>query len=295
MAYDLSKYQIRYAAGTTQPPIETGKEVYGKSAPLRKSFVSVGSVPPYLLQQAVGVFIGGFKKRHAIFKEGPHKGKGYGYIESGVELAPMYSGLATLLNTKTGDVDIIKWPDTFSSGQDLRKKTISARQNGVLIIDNYAPGNFVKHWKEGNWSADAHGVRTSLRSGVCLQSKGQNQNFLIFFAFTSATPSTMARVMQAYSCKSGMHLDMNAYMYLHNALFKFENEQNIVAEYLNKEMLFPPGLKRHRFIMDNNRRDFFYVIRKEDKESNRIAKNSEREKTIKDELTSFFEYLESID
>lgn len=102
----------------------------------------------------------------------------------------------------------------------------------------------------------------TLRSAVCIQETA-GQKHLIFAAFTAATPSTMARVLQAYSCQAAMQLDMNAYMYMHNALFKFSRpNKNPRVEYLHSEMEYPKGIKRHRFIMDNNNRDFFYILKK---------------------------------
>lgn len=276
-AYDLNQYTIRYAIGTTEPPINTEKSAYGRTAGLRKSLVAIGSIPPYHLSKAVGVFIGGFKRKHSIMLHGPHKGKRYGYIEKGVELAPMAPGLATLAINTSGQISIDRWPEKLEQRIAARKETISARQNGVMLIHNFEPGPHVNSWTNGNWSADANGLRQSLRSGVCIQKQGKKE-YLVFMAFTSATPSTMAKVMQAYRCKSGMHLDMNAHMYLHNAIYEIKSDNSFRVEYLNKEMLYPPGLKRHRFILDNNSRDFFYIMKKDQNDLGAYAKHK---KTLK--------------
>ena len=279
-AYDLSEFTLRYAVGTTEPPINTNKGSYGRVASLRRSLVPIGSIPPYHLSNAVGVFVGGFKNRHSMILYGPHKGKKYGYIEKGVELAPMSPGLATLSIDKRGHVKIDRWPSKLTDRIEARKEIVSARQNGVMLIHNDEPGPLVNSWHHGNWSADAKGVRQSLRSGVCLQ-EHQGKTYLIFMAFTSVTPSTMVKVMQSFSCRYGMHLDMNAHMYLHNAIYEINTDKSFKVEYLNKEMLYPPGLKRHRFILDNNSRDFFYIMRKENDKSETFAKSeeSEEEKT----------------
>ncbi|NRA45149.1 MAG: hypothetical protein HRU09_09365 [Oligoflexales bacterium] len=270
-AYDLSEFTLRYTVGTTEPPINTEKQNYGIVGGLRKSLVPIGSIPPYHLSKAVGVFVGGFKRRHSMILHGPHKGKKYGYIEKGVELSPMAPGLATLSINKSGQIKIDRWPENIEERKEARKETISARQNGVMLIHNYEPGPLVNSWSHGNWSADANGVRQSLRSGVCIQ-EHEGKRHLIFMAFTSVTPSTMVRVMQSYSCKYGMHLDMNAHMYLHNAIYEIKPDKSFKVEYLNKEMLYPPGLKRHRFILDNNSRDFFYIMKKEDNSGEAFAK-----------------------
>lgn len=259
IAYDLTHYTIEYVIGTEQPGINTEDDTYGSLVDLRKSLVPIGSIPPYDLKNSIGVFIGGFKQRHSFFRAGPLKGKSYGYIQAGVELAPMDSGIATILAKTDGTVDIIDWPEDEREQQNLRSKVLSARQNGATLLKDSKVGELVKDWRGGNWSADANGLRRSLRSGVCVAENSEKHPFLIFMAFTLATPSTMARVMDAYHCKSGMHLDMNALMYLHNALFNLKDDGNLTVEYLSKEMLYPPGLKLHRFIQDNNYRDFFYV------------------------------------
>ena len=256
-AYDLDHYSIKYSVGTEQPPIDS------TSAHSRhnRMVVPVGHIPPYELESSIGVFIGGFKQRHSTIKYGPHEGKTYGYIQNGVELRKMAPGLATLLALKDGTIRIERWPENLDQQLQLRKKVVSARQNGAMLLEQGVPGPLVNNWKHGNWSADAKGVRTSLRAGVCLQSK-ENRQYLIYMAFTSATPSSMARVMQAYRCDNAMHLDMNAYIYMHNALFKIEDGNHLTVEYLNKEMHYPPGTQWHRFIVDNNPRDFFYVTKK---------------------------------
>lgn len=261
-AYDLDRFTINYAVGTKHPEIDTSRRSYGNDSVSRQQIVPIGGIPPYDLNDSVGVFIGGFKTRHGKFRAGPHRGKTYGYIQNGVELAPMSDGLATVYVTKNNKIEIGKWPKNIESQRLKRKNVVAARQNGTLIIDRYEPGEQVNSWRGGNWSASANGVGRSLRSGICLQEKDGKQ-FLLFMAFTSATPSSMARTMQAFHCRTGMHLDMNAHMYLHNAIYSVDSNKKVQVEYLNKEMLYPKNLKLHRFIMDNNGRDFFYVKKKQ--------------------------------
>ncbi|MFK7872458.1 MAG: hypothetical protein AB8C84_04705 [Oligoflexales bacterium] len=255
-AYDLSKFSLKYSVGTEQPPIKTPRN--HQKMRYNKYLKPIGSVPPYKLNQAVSVFIGGFKSRHSTIKEGPFQGKTYGYIQNGVHLAHMSHGLATLSIDNASHVRLHAW----SRADSQKNITVDARQNGVMLIENWEPSNLLNNYEYGNWSADAKGLRRSIRSGVCIQ-ESKNKKYLIFMAFTHATPSSMVRVMQSYSCKNAMHLDMNALMYVHNALFKFNtNEQKLQIEYLHQEMLYPPTLQRHRYVMDNNRRDFFYLTKK---------------------------------
>lgn len=273
IAYDLDHYAINYAIGTEHPNINM-KTLVNDTNQSAVNIVAIGKIPPYRKMDAVGVFIGGFKSRHGYFKRGPHSGKTYGYIEGGVEINPMSEGLATLLVSKSGEVDIIKWPLTSWQRAGLRKSLVAARQNGVPLIHDYKPGRYVGHWGNGNWSGSSSGNLKTLRSAVCISQRGESKRFLIFSGFTYATPSTIAKALMAYNCKVAMHLDMNAYMYIHNALFK-KTPKGLTVEYLHKDMEYPKGIKKHRFILDNNNRDFFYVYRRNSgSETNKISANS---------------------
>ncbi len=256
-AYNLNNLTANFVLGTDEPPLLNDG---AQTDPIRKNLAAIGNVPPYDLAQSVAVFIGGFKKHHGVFLGGKHKGKEYGYVQGGVELKKLSAGVATLVSTIDENVQILAWPENPEEAQNLFDKTVSARQNGVLVVEDGKPTEYIKDWRSGNWAASAEGLRFTLRAGVCIQETEQGR-YLLFMAFTQATPSAMAITMSAYSCKVGMHLDMNALMYLHNALFRLQ-DSGVEVQYLNKEMLYPKSLKLHRYIMDNNYRDFFYVARK---------------------------------
>jgi hypothetical protein len=249
VAYDLDLYHVDYISGLKEPGIPSQMTD-------SKKLVSVGNIPIYRRDQTVGVFIGGFKREHGIITRGPHRGKRYGYVQNGITLEPLNPGLATFFSTRQ-HIEIAAWsPDAHGSEQ-----IVSARQNGVPLIESLEPTPLVKNWAWGHWSGDAKGNLQSLRSAICIQ-KHKSKRFLIFAAFTAATPSSMAKTLQAYRCENALHLDMNAYMYVHNALIDFKSPDKVQVEYLHQEMEYPKGLKNHRFILDNNERDFFYVYRK---------------------------------
>lgn len=275
VAYDLEKYSVGYVKGTTHPEVSLKGSNIGNGLQrdlrdlgvqsvkaLRESVVPIGSVPPEMLKRSVSVFVGGYKARHSTFYSGPHRGKTFGLVEEGFKWSKLEEGLATIYTLNDDSVHIGKWPSADNSaGKHIHKSVLSARQNGVVLIDNGVPGDLVNKRRFGNWSGDARGNLATLRSGVCIQSKN-SKKFLIFFAMTSATPSSSARLMQSYHCDHGMQLDMNAYMYLHNVLFDIGEDGKVAAEYLHQEMEYPKGIKRHRYILDNNERDFFYIFRK---------------------------------
>lgn len=261
-AYDLSRYQAHYVLGATHPAIQKSEEEANVGIS-QASLVPIGTIPPRDLEKAVGVFIGGFKAEHGRLRFGPHKGKEYGYVQGGVALKPLAPGLATIWSTSNGDVQIGPWPEESQTQADLRQKIVSARQNGVMLIDNGKPGMFVSNWGYGNWSGDAKGSLLTLRSAVCIQevpqAQGPAKRYLLFAAFTGATPAGMVQILTAYGCQSAMQLDMNAYLYLHNALIQWQPDGRLAYEYLHQSMEYPKGAKLKRFIHDNNYRDFFYV------------------------------------
>jgi hypothetical protein len=89
--------------------------------------------------------------------------------------------------------------------------------------------------------------------------------FLVYGYFSTATPSAMARVFQAYGCRYAMHLDMNALEHTYLALYAHRNGR-IVVEHLIDGMaevdrkggdeLAP------RFLSFPDDRDFFYLTEK---------------------------------
>jgi hypothetical protein len=103
-----------------------------------------------------------------------------------------------------------------------------------------------------------------LRAGACLQETSKSR-YLIYGYFSTATPSAMARVFQAYGCRYAMHLDMNALEHTYFAVYTRQNAQ-IVVEHLIEGMTavdrkggdqFAP-----RFLSFPDDRDFFYVTQK---------------------------------
>lgn len=249
IAYDLDDYQVEYVAGLEQPGLR-------EPSTLHRHLVPVGNVPSYRREDTVAVFIGGFQQRHGRINRGPLKNRTYGYMQNGVIMDKLSDDLATFISTGS-DVDIVTWPKRERSNHPV----VSARQNGVPLIENGKPHRFVNNWGFGNWSGDSQGRLQSLRSAICIQNI-EGRRFMIFAAFTSATPSSMAKTLQSYQCESAMHLDMNAYMYIHNALINYQAPNDVQVEYLHREMEYPKGLRRHRYILDNNERDFFYVYRR---------------------------------
>ena len=208
-----------------------------------------------------------YKRQHygplALQNSGSH----YGFLEHGVIFSKLQPGLATLYVTSDGTVRMKTW----NRGDDgLLEQLRHARQNGVPLIEVDAatgrsmPGAMVNQWGPGNWSGSADEHLRTLRAGVCLQEAGAAR-YLIYGYFSTATPSAMARVFQAYGCRYAMHLDMNALEHTYFALYSQRNGK-IVVQHLIEGMaevdrkggdqLAP------RFLSFPDDRDFFYLTRK---------------------------------
>jgi hypothetical protein len=148
-----------------------------------------------------------------------------------------------------------------------------ARQNGVPLVEPDpvtgapAPGALVARWGPGNWSGSAAGELRALRAGACLQ-EAAGTRFLIYGWFSTATPSAMARVFQAYRCRYAMLLDMNALEHTYLAVYVRQGDR-IVVQHLIRGMeevdKSTDGQVIPRFIGFSDNRDFFYLVRREDR------------------------------
>jgi hypothetical protein len=284
VAFDLSELDLGFALGTDhprvgwspRPPAQArddrlpGPDGIGTVAPL----ITTGTISPALAARTVAAFTGGFKREHGAFKYGDlatrNHGSHYGFIEQGVVFSKLQPGLATLYVLADGTVGMKTW----SEDDDRRQAEMRfARQNGVPLIERDAatgkpvPGALVARWGPGNWSGSAAGELRTLRAGACLQEIGERR-FLLYGYFSTATPSAMARVFQAYGCSYAMLLDMNALEHTYLALYTRQGDQPSVQHLIagmsevDKEM---DGQLVPRFIGFPDNRDFFYLFRTEDR------------------------------
>jgi hypothetical protein len=200
----------------------------------------------------------------ALANHGSH----YGFIERGVVFSKLQPGLATLYTRSDGVVDMKTWTTADDGFLDRIR---DARQNGVALIDfdpaqgTSLPGSLVNRWSAGNWSASESEQLRTLRAGACLQETA-DRRFLIFGYFSTATPSAMTRVFQAYGCRYAMLLDINALEHTYFALYTRE-QGRIVVQHLIQGMAVIDrkggDQLAPRFLSFPDDRDFFYVTRRE--------------------------------
>jgi hypothetical protein len=282
VAFDLGQLELGFAMGTEHPRVEwsdrvresvrdpslPGPDGIDTLAPL----VMTGRLSPSQVPRAVATFAGGFKRRHGAFRYSElalrNMGSHYGFLESGVILSKLQPGLATLLVWDDGGVDLRTWSD--ADEPDLWR-ILHARQNGVPIVEpdpatgGTRPGSRVRQWGAGNWSGSQDSRFRTLRSGVCLQESDEGR-FLVYGYFSSATPSAMARVFEAYGCRYAMHLDMNALEHTYLAIYRRDADR-LVVEHLIEGMDALDESEGDRvvprFLGYSDNRDFFYLLRRE--------------------------------
>ena len=282
VAFDLGQFDLKFSLGTEHPRVNwsdripdqmrrdtlPGPDGIGTIAPL----VSTGLISPRDAARTAAAFTGGFKRSHGAFKWGELAGKNngshYGFIEKGVVFSKLQPGLSTLYRLDDGRADMKTWGEKDSS---LLPAVQYARQNGVPIISGLdpaaqmsIPGSLVSRWGEGNWSGSAGEKLRTLRGGAALQ-EVQGKRFLVYAVFTSATPSAMARVFQAYRCSYAMLLDMNALEHTYLAVYRREGPK-LYVQHLVKGMeevdKTEKGQYIPRFLGYADNRDFFYLLRK---------------------------------
>jgi len=105
----------------------------------------------------------------------------------------------------------------------------------------------------------------SLRAGACIL-ETPTRRFLAYGYFSTATPSAMARVFQAYGCREAMLLDMNALEHTYLALYVRQNGRMGVQHLIEGMTAVDKHLGNElipRFMGFPDNRDFFYLTRRE--------------------------------
>jgi hypothetical protein len=282
VAFDLERFNLGYALGTDHPRVDWSERILSQMkipnlpgpdgidtiAPL----VANGMVNPVDAARTVATFTGGFKRIHGAFRYGQlayrNHGSHYGFIQDGVVLSKLQPGLATLLVLDDGTVEMKTWTEQDDS---YLSRIAYARQNGVPIIEfdsttqKSKPGRLVGLFEEGNWAVSKELKLRTLRAGAALQ-EADGRLFLIYGFFSTATPSAMARVFQAYGCRYAMQLDMNALEHTYLAVYRREGSRLLVEHLIQGMSVLDKskgGNYIPRFLGYADDRDFFYVMKRE--------------------------------
>jgi len=283
VAFDLSEFDLGYEVGTDHPtlnwsprPSGTGRnnrlpgpDGIASSTPL----VTLGMVSPSQAKRVAATFTGGYKREHGAFKFGDlafsYFGHHYGFVVNGTVLSKLVPDLSTLYVLDDGTIGMRTWTVEDDA---LLPQIRFARQNGVPLIapnpdtGESAPGPLVRAWGPGNWSGSAEAQLRTLRSGACMKTV-QGRQMLIYAYFSTATPSAMARVFQAYGCEYAMQLDMNSVEHTYLGVYTPKPEGGLEISHLVKAMRdidarANDGTRLPRFVAYSDNRDFFYLLRK---------------------------------
>lgn len=284
VGFDLSRFELGYETGTEHPRLDwsprpsgagrdwsiPGPDGFARPDPL----VPTGMIGPSGAARIAATFTGGFKREHGAFRFGEmatqNHGHHYGFVVQGTVLSRLQPGLATLYVLNDGTVGMKTWQDTDAP---LLREIRFARQNGVALVETDpetggpVPGALVRQWLPGNWSGSAEAELRTLRAGACLR-PGPDGPVLIYAWFSTATPSAMARVFQAYGCDYAMLLDMNAIEHTYMALYTAGagggiDTRHLVAGMAQIDARRRDGSRVPRFVGSADNRDFFYLLRKE--------------------------------
>ena len=281
VAFDLDRFDLGFEMGTDHPRVGWSDRIQDQmrdntlpgpdGIDTLDPLVMTGMVSPADVQRTAATFIGGFKRYHGAFRWGDlalkNHGSHYGFMENGVILSKLQPDLATVVIFDDGTVDLKTWKKTDNA--DLHRIR-HARQSGVPIIEYDAAsgtskvGALVSRWGRGNWSGSEENKFRTVRAGLGLQAF-QDRRFLIYGYFSSATPSAMARVFQAYQCRYALLLDINALEHTYLAVYKGRG-QEFSVQHLIKGMdvldKTKGGRVIPRFLGYPDNRDFFYLLRK---------------------------------
>ncbi len=274
VAFDIEQFEMGFRVGTDHPRVDwsdavrpalRGNTTAGPDGiPSTEPLVRAGMLSPIEAGRVAATFTGGFKRTHgALRSNGAH----YGFIENGVVLSKLRTGLATVIGLEDGSVTLKTWTDEDDASLPRIRY---ARQNGVSILERDAatglgtPGPRVRDWGGGNWSGSADKKLRTLRAGLCIQ-ENQGRQYLIYGYFSTATPSAMARIFQAAGCAYAMQLDMNALEHTYMAIYRPQGS-TLLTEHLIEGMGVVDGSKGGRtlprFVSVADNRDFFYLLRR---------------------------------
>jgi hypothetical protein len=279
IAFDLDAYELGYEVGTDHPRVGWSARLADEQKDLTlpgpdgfdnlEPLVRTGELDPSYQARFAGAFVGGFKRMHGAFREGPLAGVHYGFVEYGLELSKLQPDYATFIVWDDGQIELKTWTEDDA---DRLPHVRFARQNGVPVVEpDPATGlgrahELVKDRMAGNWASSVEGDFRSVRSGACIQDTPRGR-FLLYSWFSSATPSGMAHVMSGYGCTYAMLLDMNALEHTYLAIDVPDGKGDFDVKHLitGMEVLDRQrgSVAYQRFVGFADNRDFFYVLRKQ--------------------------------
>lgn len=178
----------------------------------------------------------------ATFNSGfKHSDSGGGFFAHGRLFEPMKSGLASVVATRDGRVDVRTWHGGARPGLGV----VAARQNLPLIVDRGRPNPSLSDGPK--WGSTVGNAVLVWRSGIGVNRRGD----LIYAAANDQTAGGLARILIHAGAVRAMELDINSYWVTFNTYAKS-------AARGSRKLL--PGMTRPatRYLTADDR-DFFSV------------------------------------
>ena len=151
-----------------------------------------------------------------------NRGSHYGFIEEGVVFSKLQPGLATLSGRRRRrgrHEDLVRRRRPHAGrGSATPARTACRWSSPIRRPGRPSPARWSRAGAPATGPAPPRSKFRTLRAGACLQETA-GRGFLIYGYFSTATPSAMARVFQAYGCRYAMQLDINALEHTYLALY----------------------------------------------------------------------------
>jgi len=215
---DMGAAKLSYIPGVLEPPV-----------PIRRG---PEEVPASMRGDLAATFNGGFKLHDAA--------EGFAY--QGHTWTPMVRGIATVIQFRSGRVDIRSW----RSGPRAPTDVVFARQNLPLIIDG---GRRNPNLSDGpQWGATVHNAIRVWRSGLGIDRHGN----LIYAAANQQMVGSLADILLRAGARRAIELDINEYW---TSFITYRHRSAAAPSNLLPDMVRPAT----RYLTPDDR-DFFAVF-----------------------------------
>jgi len=201
-----------------------------------------GKIPMQMQNdRLIGAFNGGFRHIHG----------GYGIKVNGEEFYKPKNNIGTLAIYKNGNVDIIKWNDSFQCDSNI----ISYRQNCPLIIENGEITDEIGN-SPSVWGFTVDNKTLTWRSGIGIS---QDKKYLVYGFGKSLSVNTLAKAFKQIGISNAMQLDIN-WGWTKFVLYSMEEELKA------KGIIGSTSVRKYEFLKKSENssigRDFFYLTYK---------------------------------
>lgn len=168
-----------------------------------------------------------------------------GYWQDGKTAAPLQPGAASMVFSKDGHLDVVKW-GTAPPGPDVA----AVRQSLVLLVDHGRITPEVTSDSQASWGLTFTGAASVWRSAIGIRADGS----LVFVVGPAMSVRTLAAIAQAAGAVRAMQLDIN-YSWTNFMTYTHPSHDVAVPHMLNTDAVPNP----YRYLQPSSR-DFVAVL-----------------------------------